>query len=250
MSENASEHYGHADDEPFDDVDGYEIDDYETDGYADDYGTSDYAVDDADAYDEPAPAHRPGPERVSGERAGRPYRPGRGGFDPEAAEMAARAKYTYRQRVVVGLLATAVITAIVAAVVLPVLWWLHAIVDVTLIGYLVYLRRQVRIEDEIRERRAARLGRSRAPEVRGASELPRRDEEQADGPYADYDDAYVEAPGDPAERALHPMPSPQRKPIPEPIQHNGVYVDPADEDPAFHELDQPGEQPFRKAVGQ
>src|SRR5699024_11746114 len=78
-------------------------------------------------------------------------------FDPEAAEIAARAKYTYRQRVVVSLLCAAVVTAIVAAVLAPVLWWLHAIVDVSLVGYLVYLRRQVRIENDIRERRSARL---------------------------------------------------------------------------------------------
>ena len=249
MSENASGHHAHADEEPLADAEG--VDDYAEVEYDDVDGHEDgYASDDADAYAEPASAHRPQPERIGAERKARPYRPGRGGFDPEAAEMAARAKYTYRQRVVVSLLATAVITAIVAAVVLPVVWWAHAIVDVTLVGYLVYLRRQVRIENEIRERRAARLGRSGESQDRGVSELPRRDEDYGDESYEDYDDAYTEAEDTRDERAPEPMPRPQRKPIPEPIQHNGVYVDLDDEDPAFHELDQPGEQPFRKAVGQ
>src|SRR5829696_1125191 len=42
-------------------------------------------------------------EPMGGE-ADRRYRPGRGGFDPEAAELAARARYGFRQRVVLGLL--------------------------------------------------------------------------------------------------------------------------------------------------
>src|SRR5699024_10709866 len=65
MSEKGSEHHGHVDDEPFDDVAdhaevaGYDDVDWYDDGYADDYETSDYTADDADAYDESAPAHRP-----------------------------------------------------------------------------------------------------------------------------------------------------------------------------------------------
>lgn len=89
------------------------------------------------------------------------YRPGRGGYDPEAAALAARARYGVRQRVVLGLLVTAVLTALVAAVVLAGLWWLHLVVDLALVGYLGYLRRQVRTEEEIRERRAARMAGTR-----------------------------------------------------------------------------------------
>src|SRR5699024_8754011 len=122
------------------------------DEYVDEkYRDGDVPVD--DGYEETASEERnhtpQGREFETGTERARAYRPGRGGFDPEAAEIAARAKYTYRQRVVVSLLCAAVVTAIVAAVLAPVLWWLHAIVDVSLVGYLVYLRRQVRIENEI-----------------------------------------------------------------------------------------------------
>lgn len=91
------------------------------------------------------------------------YRPGRGGFDPQAAALAARARYRFRQRVVLTLLVLAVGTAVVAVFALPGIWWLHAAVDVTLVGYLGYLRRQVRMEESIRERRAGRLAGTRRP---------------------------------------------------------------------------------------
>lgn len=269
MAENETEQDVAAEREPVDAVDDYAddvyVDDgYVADGYVDDGDVDDaYVADYADDYAEPdderaarGPAADGFDDMSPGEAAhpSRPYRPGRGGFDPEAAEIAARAKYTYRQRVVVGLLAAAVVTAIVAAVVAPVLWWLHAIVDMSLAGYLVYLRRQVRIENDIRQRRTERLGRSDGPRVRGASERSERAEpavdEAYDDEFADEDDGRAEADREHVARAARSMRRPQRKPIAEPIQHNGVYVDLDDEDPEFHELEQPGEQPLRKASGQ
>lgn len=267
MADNETEQDVAAAREPVDGADDY-VDDgygYVDDGYRDgDYLDDDnvgdrYADDYADSGAERASARyadddvvEPAPEEAA--RPARSYRPGRGGFDPEAAEIAARAKYTYRQRVVLGLLVATVVTAIVAAVFAPVLWWLHAIVDVSLVGYLVYLRRQVRIENDIRQRRTERLGRSSdGPRVRGASERPERAEPAGDEAYADEfadeSDGYSEADRDHM-RAARSMRRPQRKPIAEPIQHNGVYVDLDDEDPEFHELDHPGEQPLRKASGQ
>lgn len=97
------------------------------------------------------------------ERPPHRYRPGRGGFDAEAAALTARARYTFRQRVVLVLLVLAVLTAGVAAVAMPVAWWVHAAVDVVLVTYLCYLRRQVRVEEQIRARRAARLAGPRRP---------------------------------------------------------------------------------------
>ena len=97
----------------------------------------------------------------------RTYRPGRGGFDADAAAAAAHARYTFRQRVAVGLIAIAVLSLLAALVVTPVLWWLHIVTDLGLVGYLVFLRRQTRIEDELRRRRLARLtGERRALEAR------------------------------------------------------------------------------------
>ncbi len=99
------------------------------------------------------------------------YRRGRGGFDPEADAEAARRRYAFRQRVVLALLVTALLTAVVAAVVLPVVWWAHAAVDLVLVAYLVYLRRQVREEAAIRERRAARMAGTRRPAAADDREL-------------------------------------------------------------------------------
>jgi hypothetical protein len=99
------------------------------------------------------------------------YRPGRGGFDPEAAAVTARARYAFRQRVVLGLLVVALLSAVLALVAVPALWWLHVVVDLALAGYLVYLRRQVRMEEAIRHRRAARMAGTRHPSAADGPEL-------------------------------------------------------------------------------
>jgi hypothetical protein len=99
------------------------------------------------------------------------YRPGRGGYDPQAAALAARARYGFRQRVVLALLVLAVVTAVVAAAVIPEVWWLHGFVDLSLVGYLAYLRRQVRMEEAIRDRRSARMAGTRRPPAAEDPEL-------------------------------------------------------------------------------
>lgn len=92
------------------------------------------------------------------------YRPGRGGFDPEAAAAAAHAKYAFRQRVVLALLVLLLAAGATALLVSTVFWWVAGALGLGLVGYLTYLRRQVRIEESIRSRRAARLtGARRAP---------------------------------------------------------------------------------------
>lgn len=121
------------------------------------------------------------------------YRPGRGGFDAEAAALAARARYAFRQRVVLGMLVTAAVTAIVAAVALPGVWWLHAGLDVALVGYLVYLRRQVRMEEAIRSRRASRMAGTRR---RDGGDESTWDTEDADG------DGWVHRDGHPDDLAV------------------------------------------------
>jgi hypothetical protein len=180
------------------------------------------------------------------------YRPGRGGFDPEAADIAARAKYAFRQRIVVILLVVAAGSAAFAGFVLPIVWWGHAVVDVVLVGYLGYLRRQVRIENEIRQRRMARYSSTRAP--RRAGERPIADEEPAAHPVAprptterddvrEQDDVEVVAPQ--RREIVERKPSPMSR-----IRRQAVVVDLDDEDPAFEELDEPGTGPYRRAVGE
>jgi hypothetical protein len=193
---------------------------------------------DADLEDEeiePKPLPQPSrPARPRGD-SDRRYRPGRGGFDPEAAEIAARAKYSYRQRVVVLLLVLVAATAAVAGFVWAMLWWANALADLSLVGYLAYLRRQVRIEDEIRQRRLARYYNART-HARGmiADDL-------MDDPMEDVE--VVSAA--PRREVVERKPSPTSR-----MRRQAVVVDLDDEDPAFHELDEPGSRSFRRASGE
>ena len=191
--------------------DGYELEDGYDDGY-DEY------LDD----DEPTP---------------RPYRPGRGGFDAETAARVARAKYAFRQRVVLLLLLGAVGTAVAAVAVTPLVWWAHGVLDLTLVGYLSYLRRQVRIEEDVRARRLARL---RAQPARRPA--PRREPRVEAEPEADLAPVAEEEP----RSALVPRTAVQ----PTQPRPGTVVVDLDDEDPVFVELDGPSRMPYRRAAGE
>jgi hypothetical protein len=177
----------------------------------------------------------------------RRYRPGRGGFDPEAAAVIARAKYAFRQRVVLLMIIGAILTAIGAGVFMPQLWWAHGGIDVVLASYLVYLRRQVRIEDEIRERRLARMQRVRRAQ---ALARPRYVEDAPPAPAQPRTvEEYVEEiyhHDEPARRE-RVMDGPPAPPV---HRGNAVVVDIDDEDPAFDDLDDPGNLPYRRAVGE
>lgn len=90
-----------------------------------------------------------------------PSRRGRGGFDPEADAIARAARYRFRQRTALGLIASAVLFGVFAVVMSAVLWWGCGLSVVALGAYLAYLRRQVRLEEDIRRRRAARFSGNR-----------------------------------------------------------------------------------------
>jgi len=234
------------------------------------------------SYDEAAYAD--GTDEVDDRRWERPpprYRPGRGGYDPEAAALTARARYGFRQRMVLALLVVALITGVVAAVAIPGMWWPHAAVDLGLVGYLVYLRRQVRMEESIRDRRAARMAGTRR---RPAAEDPELDEwaqrgreasrveeekgaeqEWAAEPPRDEDEDELErerperVPGtgaslstatelkDPVEENALP----RLQPAPPPALPAGTaLVEVDDEDPDVHDLDGPARPDYRRAVGE
>ncbi|MGB9280051.1 MAG: gephyrin-like molybdotransferase receptor GlpR [Pseudonocardiaceae bacterium] len=159
------------------------------------------------------------PEPTSEQRR---YRPGRGGYDPEVAAQLARTKYAFRQRVVVGLAVAAVVSLVLAFAVSSLLWWLHVALDLAVVGYLGYLRRQVRIEDEIRQRRAARFAGSHTTSA------------------VSHDVA-------PAEEDPAPEASAAAPPAP---QHTAVALDPDDEDPMFDELKSAFQPRYRQAVGE
>jgi hypothetical protein len=214
------------------------------------------------------------------------YRPGRGGFDPEAAALAARARYTFRQRVVLTMLIVALVTGVVAAVAVPGLWWPHAAVDLALVGYLVYLRRQVRLEEAIRERRAARMAGTRRPSAaedpeldewaRRGREVTRResaghheskteddgfDEEDDRADLLDEEPERVQGTGEPLRKpgSRAPLPDPvegepalpRLLPAPPPALPDGTsLVETAEDDLELADLDGPTGPDYRRAAGE
>ncbi|WP_099041944.1 gephyrin-like molybdotransferase receptor GlpR [Mycobacterium neglectum] len=70
-------------------------------------------------------------------------------------------KYKFRKRMLT-VMAVVVVAALAAAYTLsPVMWWVSAVVSAVTLFYLGYLRRQTRIEERLRRRRAQRMARSR-----------------------------------------------------------------------------------------
>ena len=77
-----------------------------------------------------------------------------------AAAVSAR-KYRFRMRMLVSMAVAIVATAAAAYLVAPWAWWPCAIIGSVTLMYLMYLRRQTRIEQRLRRRRAQRMMRSR-----------------------------------------------------------------------------------------
>lgn len=144
-----SDRYG-ADDSDEHTSDAYGSEEYVPDEYvSDEYG----AYDEYEEYDEERaedPRYRPVPRRR-----------GRGGFDPEAAERTRAYKYSRRRKVTLILLLATLASAVAAYFLTAAAWSATAVFGLLLVAYLAYLRRQVRIEEDIRQRRLARLRRAR-----------------------------------------------------------------------------------------
>jgi hypothetical protein len=99
-----------------------------------------------------------------------------------AAAVEAR-KYRFRKRVLVVMGALMALSAVLSFAVSPTLWWSCGAVAGVTVLYLAYLRRQTRIEEQIRRRRQQRMARSRpvveetaarGPEVDDFTEFPTR----------------------------------------------------------------------------
>ena len=131
-----------AEDAAADEVD--EADDYE---YVDDTSGLE-AEDGLEDDDEPALA-----ESMASARRNR--------YESKTAQAVSARKYTFRKRVLLSMAVVMVISAVLAAVVSPTLWWLVGSVVAVTVLYLAYLRRQTRIEEQLRRRRAQRVMRSR-----------------------------------------------------------------------------------------
>ena len=74
--------------------------------------------------------------------------------------MSAR-KYRFRKRVLIAMVALMVLSAALSFTVNSTLWWACGAVAGVLVLYLGYLRRQTRIEEQVRRRRQQRMTRSR-----------------------------------------------------------------------------------------
>ena len=70
-------------------------------------------------------------------------------------------KYKFRKRMLTLLALAIIASAVVAFTVAQVGWWVCGSVGAVTGLYLVYLRRQTRIEERLRRRRAQRIARSR-----------------------------------------------------------------------------------------
>ena len=132
------------------------------------------------------PAEEPEPEQVSAEAAESQdgtadeyeYVEDTSGLEPEADEPIAPAgrevryatktaaavsarKYRFRSRALVAMAALLLLSAVLAFVWTPAAWYVCATLAVATLGYLAYLRRQTRIEEQLRRRRMQRMSRAR-----------------------------------------------------------------------------------------
>jgi uncharacterized membrane protein len=80
--------------------------------------------------------------------------------ESRAATIDAR-KYKFRKRMLTLLMLATVISAAAAFTLDPVAWWVCGSIGAVTLLYLAYLRRQTRIEERLRRRRAQRIARSR-----------------------------------------------------------------------------------------
>ncbi|MCV7301125.1 hypothetical protein H7J93_15975 [Mycobacterium barrassiae] len=70
-------------------------------------------------------------------------------------------KYKFRKRVLTVMAILVIASVATAYTVTPTMWWVSAAVSAMTLFYLAYLRRQTRIEERLRRRRAQRIARSR-----------------------------------------------------------------------------------------
>ncbi len=82
-------------------------------------------------------------------------------YESKTSQAVSARKYTFRKRVLLSMAVAMGLSAVLAAVVSPSLWWLVGVVVAVTVLYLAYLRRQTRIEEQLRRRRAQRVMRSR-----------------------------------------------------------------------------------------
>ncbi|OBF26040.1 hypothetical protein A5724_32605 [Mycobacterium sp. ACS1612] len=120
----------------------------ESDGTADEY---EY-VDDSSGLEAPSETDLQIAESISAARRRR--------SEARAASIDAR-KYKFRKRMLTALTLAIIVAAAAAIALTPVAWYACGSLSAITILYLAYLRRQTRIEERLRRRRAQRIARSR-----------------------------------------------------------------------------------------
>lgn len=134
------------------------VDDLPDDEY--DYADSTSAVqtDDADTGSEKRRSAARGEEpRVSGASASRARR-----YESSTAAAVSARKYQFRKRVLMGLAVAMLFSAVLSFTTNSGMLWLFGTITGVAVLYLAYLRRQTRIEEQVRRRRQQRMARSRA----------------------------------------------------------------------------------------
>jgi uncharacterized membrane protein len=137
-----------TDELPLDFVETAEEDEPEPDGTEDEY---EYVAD-SSGLEAPSDTDLQIAESISAARRRR--------SETRAATIDAR-KYKFRKRMLFVLALATIAGAVVAFTVAPAGWWVCGSVGTVAVLYLVYLRRQTRIEEQLRRRRAQRVARSR-----------------------------------------------------------------------------------------
>lgn len=127
----------------------------------DEYGTDEYEyVDDTSGLEA-----EEGPEAPVAPRSNRQRR-----LESTTAAAVSARKYRFRRRMLTAMATLMVLTAVLSFTVSPSLWWSCGVTAGAMVLYLAYLRRQTRIEEQVRRRRQQRLARMRAAEFDGLDE--------------------------------------------------------------------------------
>ncbi|ART68429.1 hypothetical protein BTO20_07425 [Mycobacterium dioxanotrophicus] len=137
-------------------TDDVRVDDAQADGTADEY---EYVADSSGLESEPDEDGEDEAEEAPAAASVKESRSRR--FESKTAAAVSARKYKFRKRVLAVFAALMVFTAAAAFLLTPSAWWVFGAVATVTVLYLGYLRRQTRIEEQLRRRRAQRMMRSR-----------------------------------------------------------------------------------------
>jgi uncharacterized membrane protein len=82
-------------------------------------------------------------------------------YESKTAAAVGVRKYKFRKRMLMAMAVLVIASVATAYTLTPIMWWASAVISAMTLLYLAYLRRQTRIEERLRRRRAQRIARSR-----------------------------------------------------------------------------------------